>query len=157
MGRILSNPQFLLITGANLALFLVLSSWSFLPVFVVDLGGTKADAGLLMGSIGITSLGSVPLRAPLIVRWGRKVFIVPGVLLVGVSNLGFMFFDSYSPLMILVRLVQGIAFAGCFNGCSTAIVDLLPPERRAQGIGLFGASSSLAVAVGPYISRSWYW
>jgi len=52
--------------------------------------------------------------------------------------------------MILVRLVQGIAFAACFNGCATAVVDLVPPSRRAQGIGLFGVSGSLAVSVGPF-------
>jgi predicted MFS family arabinose efflux permease len=56
--------------------------------------------------------------------------------------------------MIGVRLVQGLAFASCFNGCATAVVDLVPPEKRAQGIGLFGISGSLAIAVGPYLGEA---
>ncbi len=71
----------------------------------------------------------------------------------GLSNAGFLLFQSYSPLMILVRLVQGIAFAACFNGCATAIVDLVPAEKRAQGIGYFGVSGSMAVSVGPYLGE----
>jgi MFS family permease len=86
-------------------------------------------------------------------RYGRKIFIVGGVLLIGLSNAGFLLFESYSILMVIVRLIQGIAFAACFNGCSTAVVDLIPPEHRAQGLGLFGVSGSMAVAAGPYLGE----
>ncbi|MBI4965397.1 MAG: MFS transporter [Desulfomonile tiedjei] len=149
----LLNAQFLLITATNCCLFLVVATWCFLPVFIVKLGGNNIDVGLVMGSIGISSLGSLPLVAPLIDRYGRRLFIVGGILLIGLTNLAFLFFQSYSPLMIVVRLIQGVAFAACFNGCATAAIDLVPPERRAQGIGLFGVSGSLAVAVGPYLGE----
>jgi MFS family permease len=154
MGQnVLLSSQFFLIGATNFSLFLVLSTWSFLPLFIVELGGNKTDAGLIMGSIGIASLGSIPIITPLIDRYGRKAFIVGGAFLAGISNAGFFLFETYSPLMICVRLLQGVAFAACFNACSTAIVDLIPPEHRAQGIGLFGISSSLAIAVGPYLGE----
>jgi MFS family permease len=150
MASILFSGQFLLIAATNFCLFLVVSTWSFLPVVIVDLGGNKMDVGLVMGSIGITSLGALPFVAPLIDRYGRKLFIVGGILVIGLTNAGFLFFDQYSPSMILVRLVQGVAFAACFNGCATSVVDLVPPSKRAQGIGFFGVSGSLAVSVGPF-------
>jgi MFS family permease len=153
MSALLFNGQFLLIAATNLCLFLVVATWSFLPVVIVELGGNSVDVGLVMGSIGVTSLGCLPFLAPLIDRYGRKIFIVGGILLMGLTNGGFLLFDTYSPLMIVVRLIQGIAFAACFNGCATAIVDLIPPDHRAQGIGLFGVSGSLAVAVGPYVGE----
>ena len=103
--------------------------------------------------MGITSLGSLPFLAPLIDLHGRKLFIVAGILGVGLSNIAFLFFEHYSPMMILIRLFQGLAFAACFNGCATAVVDLIPRERRAQGIGLFGISGSLAMAIGPYLGE----
>jgi MFS family permease len=149
----LLNAQFLLIAATNLCLFLVVATWSFLPVFIVELGGNNVDVGLVMGSIGVTSLGSLPLIAPLIDRYGRRVFIIGGILLIGFTNAGFLLFHTYSPLMIVVRLVQGVAFAACFNGCATAAIDLVPASKRAQGIGLFGVSGSLAVAIGPYIGE----
>jgi MFS family permease len=154
MQHILLNPQFLLVAGVNLCLFLIISAWSFLPLFIVEIGGDKTDVGLVMGSVGITSLGLLPIVAPLIDRYGRKSFMVAGALLAGLSNLGFLLFDMYSPVMILVRLFQGLAFATCFNACSTAVVDLIPAEQRAQGIGLFGISGSLAFAVGPFAAEA---
>ena len=153
MPTILFNVQFLLIAVINLFLFLIVATWSFLPIVLVDLGGDNVDVGLVMGSIGITSLVSLPILAPLIDKHGRKIFIVGGILVIGLTNAGFLFFKSYSPFMILVRLVQGIAFSACFNGCATAIVDLLRPEERAQGIGLFGVSGSMAVAIGPFLGE----
>ena len=120
----------------------------------MDIGGNRADAGIVMGSIGITTLGAIPFLTPLMDRYGRKPFIVGGILVGGLSNAGFMLFDHYSHLMTLVRLVQGIGFAACFNACATAIVDLVPPEYRAQGIGLFGVSSSFAFMLGPFMAES---
>ncbi len=154
MPSLICNAQFLLIAAANFCLFLVVATWSFLPVIIVELGGNKIDVGLVMGSIGITSLGCLPLIAPLIDKYGRKFFISIGVLVIGVSNAAFLLFDSYSPLMILARLLQGIAFAACFNGCATAVIDLVPADQRAQGIGLFGISGSLAVSVGPFLGEN---
>jgi len=146
--------QFLLVGAVNFTLFLVISTWNWLPLFVVQTGGDKSAAGLVMGAIGVTSLGSLPFLAPLIERHGRRPFIVGGILVMGISNAGFLLFNHYSPTMIALRLVQGVAFAACFNGCSTAVVDLVPASHRAQGIGLFGVSGSLAVAVGPYIGET---
>lgn len=154
MPSLLLSGQFLYIAATNLCLFLVVSTWNFLPVFIVELGGNNVDVGLVMGSLGVTSLGSLPFLAPLIDRYGRRIFILGGILLIGLTNAGFLFFNSYSPLMILVRLTQGVAFAACFNGCATAVVDLVPSDKRAQGIGLFGVSGSLAVAVGPYMGET---
>jgi len=153
MPSLLLNSQFLYIAATNLCLFLVVSTWNFLPVFIVELGGNNVDVGLVMGSLGVTSLGSLPFLAPLIDRYGRRMFILGGILLIGITNAGFLLFTEYSPLMVLVRLIQGVAFAACFNGCATAVVDLVPSDHRAQGIGLFGVSGSLAVAVGPYLGE----
>ncbi|MBI5569218.1 MAG: MFS transporter [Desulfomonile tiedjei] len=154
MSSIFLNAHFLLVAAVNFCLFLIVATWSFLPVVIVEMGGDKADVGMVMGSLGITSLGSLPFVAPLIDRWGRKFFMVSGILLMGLTNGGYMLFDHYSPLMICVRLLQGLAFAMCFNACATSVVDLVPSDKRAQGIGLFGVSGSLAVSVGPYIGET---
>ncbi len=153
MSDILFSAPFLFICATNFCLFLVVSTWCFLPLFVVDLGGATADAGLVIGSLGVTSLGSLPFIAPLIDKYGRKFFILAGIIVVGISNACFLLFDRYSELMILVRLLQGLAFAACFNGCATSVVDLLPKDFRGRGIGLYGISGSLAVAIGPFLAE----
>ena len=154
MTEFLTDRRFMVLAGCNFFLFLVVSAWSFLSIFVSDLGANTGDIGILMAAAGITSLGSLPFLAPLIDQYGRKNFMVYGILTVGVSNLGFIFFKSYSQWMLIIRLLQGLAFAACFNACSTALVDLLPFHKRVQGIGLYGISGSLAVAIGPYLGET---
>lgn len=154
MTELITNSRFIVLAGSNFFLFLVVSAWSFLSIFVSDLGANTGDIGILMASAGITSLGALPFIAPLIDQYGRKNFMVFGVLSVGVSNLGFILFQSYSQWMLLIRLFQGLAFAACFNACSTALVDMLPFHKRVQGIGLYGISGSLAVAIGPYLGET---
>ncbi len=153
MPRSLLNLQFILVASTNFSLFLMMATWNFLPVFIVDIGGDAFDAGLVMGAMGITSLGCIPFLTPLIDRYGRRGFIIGGILVAALSNAGFLLFHSYSHLMILVRLFQGVGFASCFNACSTVVVDLVPKEHRAQGIGIFAVSSSVAIAIGPYIAE----
>jgi MFS family permease len=154
MLELVTNTRFLVLAASNFFLFLVVSAWSFLSIFLSEFGANTGDIGVLMASAGITSLGALPFIAPLIDRYGRKGFMVIGIFVVGVSNLGFMLFQHYSPWMLLIRLIQGLAFAACFNACSTALVDLLPFNKRVQGIGLYGISGSLAVAVGPYLGET---
>lgn len=153
MAQSFITLQFILVGAVNFTLFLIISTWNFLPLFVVETGGDKAAAGLVMGAIGVTSLAALPFLTPLIERYGRRLFITGGILVVGLSNAAFFLFDRYSLMMIALRLVQGVGFAACFNACTTAVVDLVPRNHRAQGIGLFGASGSLAVAVGPYLGE----
>jgi MFS family permease len=154
MSEKLITGPFLAVTFANFCLFLIVTGWSLLPLFVVELGGNSLDVGIFMGSLGVTSLGSLPVLAPLIDRCGRKKFIVGGILTAGLSNAGFMAFDQYSLALVLLRLVQGIAFAACFNACAASVVDFVPQQRRAEGIGLFGVSGSVATATGPYLGET---
>ena len=154
MIEILKNRRFLILAASNFFLFLIVSAWSFLSVFLSDMGVNEGDIGILMASAGITSLGVLPFVAGLIDRYGRKTFMVLGIFFVGLSNLGFMPFSAYSHWILCIRLIQGLAFAACFNACSTALVDLLPFQKRVQGIGLYGISGSLAVAIGPYLGET---
>lgn len=153
MMELLFNGKFIVLAGSNFFLFMVVSAWSFLSLYVTELGSDAAGVGIFMAAAGVTSLGSLPFIAPLIDKYGRKRFMAAGMLVVGFSNLGFGLFSGYFPWLIAIRLVQGLAFAACFNACATALVDLLPLEKRVQGIGLYGISGSLAVAVGPFLGE----
>lgn len=142
-----------MVAACNFCLFLIVATWSFLPLYIVEMGGSQTDVGIVMGSLGITSLGALPLIGPLIDRCGRKFFIIIGAFVAGASNLAYLAFDSFSLWFVAARLLQGLAFASCFNACVTAVVDLAPPEKRGQAIGWFGVSGSLAFAAGPYLGE----
>jgi EmrB/QacA subfamily drug resistance transporter len=53
------------------------------------------------------------------------------------------------PLLIAFRVVQGIAAALIAPASLAIVLDSFPAERRAAGVGLWGAAAAAAAAVGP--------
>ncbi len=56
--------------------------------------------------------------------------------------------DLYIPL-IITRLIYGIGLAICFTAVFTYVADIIPKERLNEGIGMFGATGLLGLAMGP--------
>lgn len=55
------------------------------------------------------------------------------------------------PLLMMNRLMQGIALGVASTATGTIIAQILPPERRGEGIGYYSLSAILATAIGPFI------
>ena len=53
------------------------------------------------------------------------------------------------PLLIAFRVVQGVAAAMIAPSSLAIVLDSFPAERRAAGVGLWGAAAAAAAAVGP--------
>ena len=53
------------------------------------------------------------------------------------------------PLLIAFRVLQGIAAALIAPASLAIVLDSFPAERRAAGVGLWGAAAAAAAAVGP--------
>ncbi|HEX3609498.1 MAG TPA: MFS transporter [Solirubrobacterales bacterium] len=53
------------------------------------------------------------------------------------------------PLLIAFRVVQGIGAAMIAPTSLALVLDAFPPERRAAGVGLWGAAAAAAAAIGP--------
>ena len=52
-------------------------------------------------------------------------------------------------LLVGARVMQGIAAAFMVPASLALLLPLFPPERRAHGVGIWGAAAALAAAVGP--------
>jgi len=53
------------------------------------------------------------------------------------------------PLLIAFRVVQGIGAALSLPTSQALVLDSFPPEKRATGVGLWGAAAAAAAATGP--------
>ena len=95
--------NFSLITAANFFFFSNFSTFFLLPLYIKELGGTEADIGFIMGSFGITSLGSIPFVTFLIDRYGRKLFMFAGAVIMLLSSLLFITIDELSALLYVFR------------------------------------------------------
>ena len=136
-GRILSGPlalvfltEFCALTGFYLLL-------SVTPRYAAAVGAGTAGAGLVTG---VLLLGTVAaeLAAPTVMRrFGYWAMLATGALLLGVPALALLPGGSLATVAA-VSVVRGLGFGLCtvVTGALTAV--LLPPERRGEGLGLFG-------------------
>jgi len=156
MASRFSSPQFKnfsLATAANFFFFCNFSAFFLLPLYIKDLGGNEANIGFIMGSFGITSLGAIPFVAYLVDKYGRRRFMLMGYGIMAVASLGYLFIDHLSPLFYLLRFIQGASFALAFTAAGTFVSDYIPPERRAEGLGIFSAFTIASYAIGPSLGE----
>jgi MFS family permease len=65
-------------------------------------------------------------------------------------------------IMLAVAILHGIFWSGLLSASSAYMTNLLPEHRRAEGIGYWGLSTLLAVAVSPSVGfwiykHGWVW
>lgn len=145
--------NFTYITLSNFFFFCNFSSFFLLPLYIKRLGGDEATIGYIMGTFGITSLGTIPLVSYLIDRYGRRNFILLGSVIMLFSSLSYLFVNEISPLLYVLRLLQGVGFAFFFTSASTSVSDNVPQTIRAHGLGVFGAFTIASYAIGPSIGE----
>ena len=145
--------NFALVTLANFLFFCNFSSFFLLPLYIKDLGGNEADIGFIMGTFGITSLGAIPFVAFLVDKYGRRRFLIIGYALMFAVSLSYLFVSDLSPLVYALRLLQGVSFAFSFTAAGTFVADYIPPQRRAEGLGIFSAFTIASYAIGPSLGE----
>ncbi len=149
------GPVFLLIMLSTFAYFLSVGALvPTLPRFVEGpLGGGDVAVGI---AIGVFSLAAVLFR-PLVGRIsderGRRVLMVLGGAIVGLSVFAYLVADSLS-LLLPLRFVSGLGEAAFYVGAASVINDLAPDERRGEALSYFSLALFGGLAVGPIIGES---
>jgi MFS family permease len=160
---VLSRPAAPLFTGrffvmCSFTFTVFLSAFQLLPTapyHILDLGGSKAAAGLFLGFLTYSSAFSAPLTGSFADRIGKRRTLVIGSL--GIAGLSAVYsvLDDYRILLGLV-LVHGVLWSGLLSASSAYITDIVPPHRRAEGISYWGLSNVLAIAVAPQVGFAIY-
>lgn len=92
----------------------------------------------------------LPIGGKLSDAVGHRRFFVGGITLFLVASAVAAVADSLE-LLVGARVVQGIGAAAMIPAALGLILEGVPPERRGIAIGVWGAVSSLAAALGPTI------
>jgi MFS family permease len=115
------------------------SSFFLLPKFVVvALAGGPREIGWVTAVHALAIVLVLPLMGAAVDRWGRRGFLTAGALLMAAASLAYAGVDRVGPLLFALRGVQAVAFAMAYAAGSALAVDLAPPARLSQAIGLFG-------------------
>lgn len=122
-----------------------------LPIYLSEkFGATNDVIGLVLSGYTIASLVVRPFSGFFVDSFNRKK-----VLMICLS-LFFVFFAGYiaaSTLLMfaIVRTLHGGPFGAATVANSTVAIDVLPSTRRNEGLGYFGLSNNLAMAIAPSI------
>jgi ACDE family multidrug resistance protein len=114
-------------------------------------GVSGTRIGLILSVFSAPAIVVIPLVGIIADRYGRKPIIVTGLLLFGTGGLGIAFTTDFNVVLAL-RLLQGIGFAGLLPLIVTSIGDLYDGSREATAQGLRFASSGLSQAFFPLVA-----
>lgn len=148
--KILSKDLLLVMVISFLAGTAITTQMGTLPLYVAHLGGTKGEAGTIVGILGISALC---LRIPigsLLDKFGRKLILVIGMAVLVVD---FLVLNLNHQLIFLffLRLIQGAAVGIENTAVGTLASDLIPKKRLSVGLGYFSIAQTLPQAIGPVI------
>jgi MFS family permease len=118
------------------------------PFFILDLGGSKAVAGLFLGVLTFGSALSAPVTGALADRIGKRRMLLTASLAIAAFSVAYGLSRHYWLPLVLV-FVHGLFWSGLLSASSAYMTDLLPEKRRAEGIGYWGMSTMTAIAVAP--------
>ena len=122
-----------------------------LPVFLTrELKIDEAQTGIILSVYTLAALLIRPFTGFFIDRYGRKFFYLPSLLLFAVLFLAYPFAGIF-VIMLIVRFVHGAIWGVSTTTGSTLIVDIVPADRRGEGIGLYGLAMTFPMALGPFI------
>ncbi len=119
-----------------------------LPLYIDDLGTTKQEIGLVMGSFAIGLLLFRPMLGRLADKYGRKLLLLIGTIVAAIAPFGYMAFTSV-PLLILVRIFHGISLAAFTTGYSALVADLAPIKNRGEIMSYMSLAAPVGLAIGP--------
>ncbi len=121
-----------------------------LPVFLTrELHIDEAQTGLILAVYTLAALLIRPFTGFLIDRYGRKIFYIIALFLFAVIFAGYPLAGAFG-LMLIVRFVHGLVWGVATTTGSTLIVDIIPAERRGEGIGMYGLAMTIPMALGPF-------
>jgi MFS family permease len=143
------TKSFLITALANLLLF-----FSFqmliptIPTHLSQLGGDNVQVGLVIGIFTISSLLTRPFAGRALDLLGRKHVLLVGLVICAFTIAGYSYIAAVT-LILAARFVHGIGWGLSTTSLGTVISDIIPPERRGEGMGYYGLSNTFAMAVGP--------
>ncbi|HKH09838.1 MAG TPA: MFS transporter [Rubrobacter sp.] len=139
-----------LISGpvASLALAMLVSAFGFqlllsvVPLYAAAVGGGTGGAGLATATFMLTTVLTQVAMPRLLGRFGYRRVLVAGLLFLGLPALLYPLAGGVAGVLA-VTLARGVGFGIVTVGFAALIVELAPPERRGEALGLFGLAMTL--------------
>ena len=146
------NRNYCKVMAANFALFFAFYVLTpLLPLYLSEhFGATKDVIGLVLSGYTITALLFRPFSGYFVDSFPRKTVLMICFAAFSIFFAGYLA-ASTLLLFTVVRTLHGGPFGALTVANSTVAIDVLPSSRRTEGIGYYGMSNNLAMAIAPTI------
>jgi len=143
------TKDFTLIVLANFFIFLGFQmTLPTIPLFIEQLGGNDQLIGLVVGIFTFSALIIRPFAGHALESKGRAFVYLTG-LAIFVISVGSYAFAASIAFLFMMRIVQGFGWGLSTTASGTIATDLIPANKRGEGMGYYGLSGNLALAFGP--------
>jgi predicted MFS family arabinose efflux permease len=139
---LLTRPVVLLTLVAFAALFGFQLLISVVPLYADEAGGGSSGAGLATAVFMLSTVLTQIQMPRVLRRFGYRPALAAGLLLIGVPALFYAYATSLAPILT-VTLVRGVGFGIITVIFAALIVELAPPGRRGEALGLLGLAITL--------------
>ncbi len=122
-----------------------------LPLYLSETFGASKDViGIVLSGYTVAALIVRPFSGYVVDSFSRKKVLMVCLSLFFVCFAGYI--AAGTILMFAIcRTIHGGPFGAVTVANSTCAIDVLPASRRNEGIGLYGMSNNLAMAVAPSV------
>lgn len=146
------NKNYCKVMTANFTLFFAFYLLTpLLPLYLSEqFGSTKDIIGLVLSGYTVTALIARPFSGYIVDSFRRKTVLM---VCFGAFSIFFAGYLAASTLLLfaIVRTLHGAPFGALTVANSTVAIDVLPSSRRTEGIGYYGLSNNLSMAIAPTI------
>ncbi|MEH7117282.1 MFS transporter [Neobacillus vireti] len=146
------TKDFIIVSGINFLINLVF----YLLIVIIgeyavdQFHASTSEAGLVTGIFIIGSLLGRLFTGRFIESLGRRRTLFIGLVFFILTTILYLI-SSNIGIMLTTRLLHGIAAGIVGTATGTVAAQIIPASRKAEGIGYFSMSTTLATAIGPFI------
>ena len=146
------NRNYCKVMAANFSLFFAFYVLTpLLPIYLSEhFSATKDVIGIVLSGYTIVAMLFRPFSGYFVDSFPRKRVLMTCFAAFAICFAGYLA-ASTLLLFAIVRTIHGGPFGALTVANSTVAIDVLPSSRRTEGIGYYGMSNNLAMAIAPTI------
>jgi len=125
--------------------------FSFVPIYAAEIGASSTDLGLItMTNLGCSSIGAL-LAFWFWHKWGYRMTIIWGALLIG-SSLFIIQFILQVPVLMVLQISYGLGRGILMTTLMALSIRDVSREHQATAMGVFQATYAVGMLAGPLVS-----
>ena len=146
----LVTSSYCFILAANFLLYF--GFWLLIPVLPFYLSEVfsagNSTIGIILSCYTVAALCIRPFSGYFLDSFARKPLYLMAYFIFMTMFAGYIIAGSLT-LFIMFRIIQGVSFGMVTVGGNTVVIDIMPSSRRGEGLGYYGLSNNIGMAVGP--------